>query len=216
VARLARIQAASGLAFAFFLLLHLATTTAALGGPAAYDGTLATLRRLYRPTLAIELALVAMPAVIHIACALVVVRERRHRRTAANAPRAHRVAGWFLLAAIAGHVFATRVVPAFGRDGADFSYLAYSLLNWPELMRPYYVLLAVAGAVHLTLGAAIALRIFGVRRTAPGWLPSTTAAALVVAGVIALVLHASAASTARFAEFRALYARFLPVLPTRL
>src|SRR5262249_34317486 len=151
--------------FAFFLLLHLATTTAAIGGPGAYDGTLATLRRLYRPTLGIELALVAVPAVVHIACAFVIVRDRRRRRLAPTAPRAHRLAGWFLLVAIAGHAFATRVVPVFGTAGADYSYLAYSLLNWPALMRPYYVLLGAAGAVHLTLGSTIAFRVLGVRRS---------------------------------------------------
>jgi len=215
MARLVRIQAASGLAFGFFLLLHLATTTAAVGGASAYDGTLALLRRLYRPTLAVELLLVAVPASVHIACAFAVIRERRRRGLAPDAPRAHRLAGWFLLVAIAGHVFATRIVPTFGSASADFSYLAYSLLNWPALMRPYYVLLAAAGAVHLTLGSGIALRVFGVRRAAVGSVPATLAAAAVIAGVMGLVAHAPSASSARFTEFRALYARFLPMLPTR-
>src|SRR5262245_25798225 len=135
MARRTRIQAVSGLAFAFFLLLHLATTTAAVGGPAAYDATLAALRRLYRPTLALETILIGVPAVVHVACAVLALRDRRRRGLHASAPLAHRVAGWFLVAAIAGHVFATRVMPTFGTGGADFAYLAYSLRNWPLLMR---------------------------------------------------------------------------------
>ena len=38
--RLAKIQAISGLCFALFLVLHLATTVSGVGGPSTYDGTL--------------------------------------------------------------------------------------------------------------------------------------------------------------------------------
>lgn len=216
-ARLARVQAASGLAFAVFLALHLATTTSGVAGPAAYDGTLAALRRVYRPALAVEILLVAVPAVVHAACAVLQIAARRRRGEVAGSPRAHRLAGYVLLAAIGGHVFATRVMPAFGEGPADFSYLAYSLLSWPVFIQPYYVILGVAGAVHLTLGTAIALRVLGLARPAPARALAVAAvlALAVAAGTAGILAGADAARRDRFAEFRALYERFMPFLPVR-
>src|SRR5262249_11057545 len=79
--RLARVQALSGLAFALFLALHLATTASGIAGPAAYDGTLALLRRVYRPTLAIEALLIGVPLVAHVACAILQIAARRRDRS---------------------------------------------------------------------------------------------------------------------------------------
>jgi len=215
---LARVQAISGLAFAFFLTLHLATTISGVAGPAVYDDVLTTLRRVYRPTLALELALVGTPAVVHVGCAIAQIVRRRRRGWAARTPLAHRVAGYVLLAAIGGHVYATRIVPALGNDPADYAYLAYSLLNWPLFMRPYYVLLAAAGATHLVFGTAIALRILGRRGSPrrPVAFAAGVAAGLGVAGAIGIAWYASDASRVRFAEYRALYERYVPLLPPRL
>jgi succinate dehydrogenase/fumarate reductase cytochrome b subunit len=216
--RLAKLQAASGLAFAFFLTLHLATTAAGAGGEAAYDGALAALRRIYRPVLAVELMLIAIPALVHVTCAIAQIVDRRRRGVPASSPLAHRLAGYVLLAAIGGHVFATRVMPAFGDGPADFSYLAYSLLNWPLFMRPYYVLLGAAGAVHLVIGATIACRVLGIARPGPRVaLAGAAAAAIVVAfGVAGIIGGAGDASRERFPAFRALYERFMPFRPPRL
>src|SRR5262245_19696755 len=112
MAQVARVQAFSGLVFALFLALHLATTASAAAGAATYDGVLATLRRAYRPTLAVELALIALPALVHVACGVAQIVDRRRRGTPPGSPLAHRLAGYVLLAAIGGHVFATRVMPA--------------------------------------------------------------------------------------------------------
>ena len=215
--RLARVQALSGLAFAFFLGLHLTTTASGIAGPAAYDGTLALLRRVYRPTLAIEALLIGVPLIVHVACAIVQIAARRRDRSRPTAPLAHRLAGYVLLAAIGGHVLATRVMPAFGGGPADFSYLAYSLLNWPAFMRPYYLVLAAAGAVHLVLGLGIALRVLGVARPSDRTLRLAAAAAalLVFLGTASIHAQAPTADRARFPEFRALYNRFLPFMPTR-
>ena len=218
MAPVARIQALSGLVFAFFLTLHLLTTASASGGAAAYDGVLAVLRRIYRPALAVEILLVGIPALVHIACGILQILDRRRSGTAAGSPIAHRLAGYVLLAAIGGHVFATRVMPALGDGPADFSYLAYSILNWPLFMQPYYVVLGVAGAVHLVLGATIALRVLGLaqppRRIA---VAGAAVAGIVVAlGVAGIIAGASTASRDRFPAFRALYERFMPFLPPRL
>lgn len=216
--QLARLQAGSGLAFAFFLTLHLLTTAAGVGGPAAYDGALAAFRKVYRPALAVELALIAIPALVHIACALAQILDRRRRGVPASSPLVHRLAGYVLLAAIGGHVFATRIMPAFGDGPADFAYLAYSLLNWPLFMRPYYVLLGLAGAVHLVIGATIACRVLAIARPRPrvAFATATVAALVVALGVAGIIGGASDASRARFPVFRTLYERFIPFLPPRL
>src|SRR5260221_12618227 len=109
MARVTRLQALSGLVFAFFLTLHLATTASGGGGAATYDGTLAALRRIYRPSLAVEVVLIGFPAIVHIACALLQIVDRRRRGIPASSPLPHRLAGYVLLAAFAGHVFATRI-----------------------------------------------------------------------------------------------------------
>ena len=217
-ARLARLQAASGLTFAFFLTLHLLTTAAGAGGATAYDGALATFRHVYRPALAVELVMIAIPALVHVACAVLQIADRRRRSVPASSPLVHRLAGYVLLAAIGGHVFATRVMPAFGDGPADFSYLAYSLLNWPLFMRPYYLVLGIAGAVHLTLGAAIAARVLGLAKPAPAraFAVAAVLALVVAAGTAGIIGRADTASRARFAVFRSLYERFMPFLPPRL
>ena len=109
-------------------------------------------------------------------------------------------------------------MPAFGSGPADFSYLAYSLLNWPLFMRPYYLVLGAAGALHLVLGAAIAVRVLGIAK--PGTRVTRAVAALaalvVLAGTLGILGGAAAATRERFPEFRALYERFIPFLPPRL
>ena len=64
--KLGHIQAASGIVFALFLSLHLLLTTmSAVFGIDAYDRTLGSLRNLYRPHIAVELALIGGSSVIH-------------------------------------------------------------------------------------------------------------------------------------------------------
>ena len=77
VNRLARIQAISGLGFALFLALHLATTASDAGGPATYDGTLVSMRALYRAHPLVEFLLVGATAAVHLACAVLRILERR-------------------------------------------------------------------------------------------------------------------------------------------
>ena len=218
MARVARLQALSGLLFAFFLALHLATTASAGGGAAAYDGTLGVLRKIYRPTLAVEILLIGVPALVHVVCGILQIVDRRRHGTPPGSPLAHRLAGYVLLAAIGGHVFATRVMPAFGDGPADFSYLAYSILNWGIFMKPYYVVLGVAGAVHLVLGATIAVRVLGLGRPSRRWafVGAAVAGLVVATGVFGIFAGSATASRERFAVFRGLYERFIPFLPPTL
>lgn len=63
--RWARIQAASGLAFGLFTAVHLVNQWLAPFGPEAYDGFQAAARAVYQQP-AVELALVALPLLVHV------------------------------------------------------------------------------------------------------------------------------------------------------
>src|SRR5262245_21504560 len=154
-----RLQAITGVTFAFFLCLHLATTICAARSTKDYDAVLEMLRPFYRPHVLVEVLLMGIPATVHIGCAVynLVYRYRRGGSGGGGRARVHRIAGYVLLLAIVGHVAATRVIPTFGEGAtatgrADFSFLAYSLVNWPWFFVPYYFALGIAGAVHLWLG----------------------------------------------------------------
>ncbi len=204
-----RIQAASGIAFAFFLSLHLATTASAAFGPAGYDRMLEGTRTLYRPLLVVEAALVAAPALVHIACAIAQIRRRRRAGVGPRPPlavRLHRSSGMVLMLAITGHVIATRVLVH-----ADFSFIAFAMLRWPGFFVPYYLLLGASGATHLMLGLG-----FGLARLAPSTaafarrparLAAAAAAIVATVGVASIIVFAPRADRGRFAEFEALLSR---------
>lgn len=163
-ARLVRIQAASGLVFAVFGGLHLVNTALGALGPGAYNGFQRALRPIYQYPL-IELSLILVPLVVHAAASI--ARMRARRSTAGHPPsaklRAHRLSGWFLLAVMVGHVFATRG-PAVLRDALpEFEGVAFTFQFMPGYFYPYYTLLALSGVVHLLIGAPMALARLGVR-----------------------------------------------------
>lgn len=220
LARIRRVQAVSGLLFAFFLCLHLATTASASFG--AYDGVLRRLRGVYRPILLVELVLVGVPALVHIACALAVIAiRRRHRIRPAPAlrMRVHRWAGYFLLLVVVGHVFATRIVPASGSGPADLSYLAFSVLGFPAFIDPYYLALGLAGSLHLFLGLPLALtivapKLLNARALArAGMVAAALAAIVVLAGVVSILRAAPRVDRARFEEYASLYDQWMPWFP---
>jgi succinate dehydrogenase/fumarate reductase cytochrome b subunit len=220
-----RLQALSGLMFAYFLLLHLVTTASAARGMAEYDAVLNVLRPLYRPHIALEILLIAVPAAVHIGCGLykLRVRLRYGPRHSEGGARLHRLSGYVLLLAIVGHVAATRLLPTFGEGPtatlrADFSFLAYSLVNWPWFFVPYYFVLGTSGAIHLGLGVGQAAGLLSGKRLPARWvlrvsyLATAVLALGVTLGVYGMVRRAPHASRARFGEFTALYQRFLPFM----
>lgn len=217
--RLAKVQAISGLCFALFLVLHLATTVSGVGGPATYDGTLASLRAIYRAHPIVEFLLIGASAAVHITCAILQFNRRRKSGPHPKPPfrlRLHRWSGYFLMLAIVGHVFATRVMPS---GAADYSYLAFSVLNWPVFINPYYFALGLAGSIHFGLGlgfaaSTLAPRFFG--STAARRASVTVAAAtgvLVVIGVTGIIAGAEKADASRFGDYKALYDRYMPFMP---
>jgi succinate dehydrogenase/fumarate reductase cytochrome b subunit len=217
---LSRIQAASGLLFSIFLGLHLATTTSALGGIEAYDRVLTAVRTVYRPHLVVELLLVGVPLVVHVASAIAAMARRKRGAPTSWRTRIHRWTGWFLLANIGGHVFVGRVVPALVDPvrGADFAYFSYSVMNWPWLIIPYYFVFVSAGTVHLCLGVALALKLLWpaeIRARVAmraGGVAAALVTAVALAGVIAIFVRAPTASRALYPMYRAGYARYMPFM----
>lgn len=220
---LARTQAASGLVFALFLVLHLATTASASGGIGVYDQTLLSLRRIYGGHPAVEIPVVFLAGGVHLVAGLTqILRRRRHRspEKLSLLIRVHRWSGWYLAFAVVGHVFATRVLPWRADGGrADFSFLAYSVIKWPWLIDPYYLLLGLSGAIHLSIGVALAGKVFlGSALPTRGSRIAAVAVAgllglLVTAGVLSIIGRAPQAGDIRFAAFRAAYHRYLPIFP---
>ena len=213
----ARVQAVSGVVFAFFAILHLITTASASTGIAGYDGVLVAVRAWYRPNIVVELLLIGVPAVAHVVCAVMQIRRRWGKKppTVPLRIRAHRWSGYFILAVLGGHVFATRILPAAGEGPAEFSFLAYSILNWPYAIIPYYVAFAVAGALHVAIGLGLAATILtkgGLKATHTkwSWVVGVLAAVIVAYGVIAMVGLAPDAREARFDEYKRLFAPFMP------
>jgi succinate dehydrogenase/fumarate reductase cytochrome b subunit len=221
-ARLIRGQAVSGLVFGLFLGVHLANAAAAALGPASYDGFLHRVRSVYQLP-PVELLGVGASALIHIGFG---VRRALARRRAAVKPaglptwlRIHRLCGWFLAFVIVGHVAATRGPGLFLGLPADLSYLRFSLETWPVLMVPYYVALYSAGCYHLLHGAMSALNVAGLSTPAPT--ARSARALLLLALGVGLVAVATMAGwigpeidTSRYADFRAMYERYLPFLVT--
>jgi len=155
---LKQIQAATGLIFAVFLVLHLANTWLASLGPGTDDGVQGVLRVIYQfaPFEALLLAALAVHAVTGVLRIIV-----EPKRTLSTRARWHRYAGFFLLVFIGGHIFAVRGASWFYDVYPGFEGLAFSIAAVPGYFYPYYFLLAVAGLFHGLNGAGIAMSRLG-------------------------------------------------------
>jgi succinate dehydrogenase/fumarate reductase cytochrome b subunit len=163
--RLMRVQAASGAAFALFLLVHLGNTLFAMAGPAAYDAAQAPLRAVYQVP-PIEVALVIGPLLVHIGAS--VARMLRRRRLGQPAPTARRsrLQRWsaiVLLVFIFGHVIATRGSSLIFGVFPGFDAIAFTMVWTPAYFIPYYTVFAVAALYHMVNGLTQALPRLGLR-----------------------------------------------------
>jgi hypothetical protein len=212
---LIRVQAVSGLVFGVFLLLHLGNLAAALLGQASYDAFMRNARLYYQFPL-VEIAGVVGAAGVHLGAGVMRILRRRKAAQADTTPtwrvRLHRWSGYYLMAAFAGHVAATRLPGLFGHP-ADFSFLTFSLTFAGAFFYPYYALFAASGLYHLTHGTIVGLRVLGVKlpraatnpRSIPFWAWSALGAVVALAGVLALGGNFFAVDTARFDEWRGVY-----------
>jgi succinate dehydrogenase/fumarate reductase cytochrome b subunit len=154
-ATLVRVQALSGLAFSGFLSLHLANTASAVVSAGSYDAFQAVARRFYQNSL-IEVLLVAVALILHVAASLVLVRRRKAARPPLEL-RLHRYSGYVLLVFIFTHVLATRGAGLIQGIPIAGQYVSFTFVTWPAVFYPYYALLFSAGAYHLISGVRLAL-----------------------------------------------------------
>ena len=189
-ARLARVQAVSGLLFSLFLLVHLTNTALAVFGADLYDGFQTAARSVYQSPL-LELALIGT-LVVHIVSGILRMRARRGSK--AKPPlrlRLHRYASYYLAIFIFGHIGATRL-PALLADAPPFfGGVSFSMHFAPWWFYPYYALLGIAGLYHAFYGIPAALGTLGVRapqfiRRGPGfWVPVGAGAGVIIAALLA-------------------------------
>jgi succinate dehydrogenase/fumarate reductase cytochrome b subunit len=187
--RLMRVQAASGAAFALFLLVHLGNTMVAMAGPAAYDAVQGTLRAAYQVP-PIEVALVIGPLVVHVAAS--VARMLRRRRLGQPAPRAlrsrlHRWSAVVLLVFTLGHVVATRGASLIFGVWPEFDGVAFTMVWTPLYFIPYYTVFAIAGLYHVLHGLTVALPRLGLRGANGRWTGSAVYGCT-IAGALAIML----------------------------
>jgi len=189
-ARLAQVQAVSGLLFSLFALVHLTNTALAVIGADLYDRFQMAARSVYQSPV-LEVALIAT-LVVHIVSG--VLRMRSRRRSKAKPPlrlRLHRYAAYYLAIFIFGHIGATRL-PALLADAPPFfGGVSFSMHFAPWWFYPYYGLLGIAGLYHAFYGIPVALAALGVRaprfirRGLGFWVPVTAGAGVIIAALLA-------------------------------
>jgi succinate dehydrogenase/fumarate reductase cytochrome b subunit len=161
--RWGRIQAASGLAFAAFAAVHLLNQWLAPLGPEAYDGFQAAARAIYQHP-AVELALVALPLLVHVVAGLRRMRLRGVRgRRGGWRMRLHRITGYALLAVIFGHVLAVRGPSLVYGFFPGFAGVSFSLWWMPGWFYLYYTLFGASALYHGINGTLLALHALGLR-----------------------------------------------------
>lgn len=188
--RLALAQAGSGLAFAVFSTIHLVNAMASAFGPGMYNGFQRAVRPFYQHPV-VELLIIALPLVVHLACAVIQVKRRRRTPRPPNLRlRLHRYSGYFLAVVVFGHIAATRgMMLAFG-VAPEFEGVSFAIGWIPGFFYPYYALLALCGLYHSVYGAVVSLRLLGVRipakmtRGPSFWLPLAILGLVLVAAVL--------------------------------
>lgn len=216
-----RLQLISGLACGFFLLLHGLTVAALIVDPGAFDQALFVLRQLYRPTELAEALLVWTPLTLHLLATLAVAFERRQAREVPTASvRWLRRSGTLLLVLLGAHVLVARILPALDGYSASAAYVAFAVENWGWVL-PYYLLLAVSGAFHAGMGAAVALGEQGVLRAGlrsqaiAGLTWSVILGLALLVGVGRVALDAPNMDPSFYSSYQRLYDRYLPFLHAR-
>ena len=190
--RWGRIQAASGLVFGVFMAVHLANQWLAPLGPEVYDGFQVAARAVYQHP-AVEIALIGLPLLVHVAAGVRRMRLRGVRgRGGSWRMRLHRITGYALLTVIFGHVLAVRGLPLAYDVFPGFAGVSFSLWWMPALFYPYYVLFAASALYHGVDGTVLALYALGVRgdTSIPGgrlglWAPVGVGSALVLLALLA-------------------------------
>lgn len=217
---LRRLQLFSGLASGFFLLLHGLNVAALVVDPAAFDQALFTFRQLYRPGEFGEALLVWTPLTLHLLASLGVAYERRGV-SERQSRRWLRGSGTLLLVLLGAHVLVMRVLPSLEGYSASASYLAFAVESWPWALIPYYLTLALAGAFHAGMGAAVALGELGPlggserQRTVAGLAWTVMVAIALFLGLGRVALDAPNMDPTYYSSYQRLYEHYLPFMHAR-
>ena len=167
---LSKIQGASGLFFALFLVPHLLNTVVGALGEAAYDDFQAALRRIYMDPVFEALTLLSI--VVHLAATLGRKMLRRNGASSPNSPsppasglqassrqKAHSYSGYVMTFLVGGHVISCRF------DGPSPHAAGVSWVQSQPFIGPlftlYFVVFAAAGCAHVCIGIPKALRQVG-------------------------------------------------------
>jgi succinate dehydrogenase/fumarate reductase cytochrome b subunit len=194
--RRARRQAASGIALAGFVAVHLAAVAAAAWGPEGYDAVQRPTRALYT----VPWAEIGLLGALGIHLVTGVQRALARRRVLIGAPRPtpplrtrlQRASAAFLLVVIGGHVIATRAPDWLTDTVAGAAGVRFTLDALPWLFTPYYALLVLSGLYHASHGTVVALGRLGIRppravtRGAGFWVPLAVISILCLAGLAGL------------------------------
>jgi succinate dehydrogenase/fumarate reductase cytochrome b subunit len=215
-----RIQAGSGILFATFLVLHLSNTILASAGQTTYDAYQGALRWYYQFPL-VEIAVVVGSATVHawagITRGLRRVRKFLDPESKRFVPplraRLHRWCGYIILLILPGHISGTRMPGLMEGLPADFSFVYFSIKNWPWFFYPYLLLYGVAASYHLIHGLLISLGVIGLpspgramdEKSRPFWTAFVALSLLVIFGILALGGNLFAPNTDRFPELKAFY-----------
>ncbi|MFO0692504.1 MAG: hypothetical protein U0230_03045 [Polyangiales bacterium] len=154
-----RVQAGTGLVFASFLFLHLLNVAFALV-PGGYDRAQAALRLFYQFPPVEALLAGCLVAHGYVGIRLAIARRKRNERPSRTV-RLVRLAGWFLLLAMAGHVGATRISAIVSGHPPGAAGLGFTLEYLPWVFGPYYAALGLLGLLHVAKGLGTAVRMLG-------------------------------------------------------
>lgn len=206
--------------FTTFLVLHLLNSIVASGGQAAYD-TYQTATRWYYQFPPVEIVVVIGAATVHALAGIIQIKRRISRRLEQGSKgtvlpfrvRLHRWCGYIILLIIPGHVMGTRLPGLLNGLPADFSFVYFSIKNWPWFFYPYLLAYGVCGVFHMLHGLIVSLAIFKVRlpayaidrKSKPFWITFLTLALLVVLGVFSLGGNFFHPRTDRFPELQFYY-----------
>lgn len=186
--RLLAAQAAAGMLFLIFLVLHLSNTLLAVFGPETYNSYQRAVRQIYQHPF-FELVLVIGPLLTHVIAGLWLYRIRKRRRfTRALRYKVQTWAGFFLLFVVFGHMLATRGISYWYGPFAEFEGVSFSLWWIPAYFYPYYFLLFMAGLYHGSMGMFSVLQRLGfVRMTNSSSLPVIVTTVGAIGAMLALL-----------------------------
>jgi len=186
---LTQIQACSGLVFSSFATIHILNSFTAHFGHLAYDAIQDILRKFYQNRV-IE-AVLAGALIIHIGSSSIIfyrrytghrtpqvkrrrmsmppqkenlldsIKEKINEKVDLTPRSIHRYTGYVLAGVIGIHVLNTRIT--MWNNPPDFTFLNFSLKNWPIIMYPYYMTLLTSGIYHTYFGIQQALHALGVK-----------------------------------------------------